>query len=157
MARVLVARPAARQRSARMPLRSMALIPVPRSVPGRPHRRGCRGSQCLRPHCPVGSPLHPLRSGIIHFLCANGVRLRARRAFEDPLRKVSESRQGSSRSGARHRTHVLYDALCSPQGQVQSRTLNFSVDLQRRYRPRGDDQRQSRTLLHSERCVRFRG
>jgi hypothetical protein len=153
MARVLVARPAARQRSARLPLRSTALIPVPRSVPGRLHRRGCRGNQCLRPYCPVGSPLHPLCPGIIHFLCANGVRLRARRAFEDPLRKVSSS---SSLTCARHRTHVLYSALCSPQGRLQSRILNVRVDLQRRYRPRGDDQRQSRALLHPERCVGVR-
>ena len=150
MARVLVARPAARQRSARLPLRSTALIPVPRSVPGRLHRRGCRGNQCLRPYCPVGSPLHPLCPGIIHFLCANGVRLRARRAFQDPLRKVSSSRV------ARLRTHVLHDALCSPQARTQSRALNVRVYLQRGHRPRGDDQRQRRTLLHSERCLGFR-
>jgi len=68
----------------------------------------------------------------------------------------SEFEQGSSLTCARHRTHVLYSALCSPQGRLQSRILNVRVDLQRRYRPRGDDQRQSRTLLHSERCVGFR-
>ena len=118
MARVLVARPAAHQRSARMPLRSMALIPVPRSVPGRPHRRGCRGNQCLRPHCPVSSPLHPLRPGIIHFLCANGVRLRARRAFEDPLRKVSSSRAALAAPHLRAPPSACAVALCSPQGRA---------------------------------------